>query len=331
MSIQSNTQQNTLYETRYLATYRNVSFVVLINQQIDRDEFWNSQLKSISYLPNTNHPLNRTFLILNSNITNIDAIYGSDCLNNIASIMHFFGNNQQHYVEAILDFLKDTIPKNVPVALLNEMSYKCFYYVPENHNWKVPFSSFRRNTKINIFGTEFKETQSEYVRKFFFQSNYDLLFLEDHQEQTLNLIQTVGNQIKQLLTEVSSSHASNPVSTPSAPSSTIPSSVTSSVLSTALSSSPPSTSSFGSSLSASSLGGTTLGAPSASTSASTNSTFSGFGGGNNIFGNNSSSFGGSSIFGSTSSFGSGTSFGSSTNTPSFGSTSNNRFSNIFSK
>jgi hypothetical protein len=298
MSIQSNTQQNSLFDNRYLATYRGVSFVVLINQQIEKDEFWSNQLKSISFVPNVSFPLNRTFMILNSTFTNIESLFCSDCLNNVASIYHCFGNNQQHYAEAILDFFKDTIPKNIPVSLLNEMSYKCFYYVPENHNWKVPFSSFRRNTKISVFGQEFKETQSEYVRKFFFQSNYDLLFLEDYQEQTLNLIQTVSQQLKQILQP--QKKESDPVVVPST---------------NFLSSSPPSTSSTPPVVS------TTTSTPAFGSSGTTL--------GSNIFGTPfqtttpSSSFGSSSIFGSTSTFGSGSTFGS---TP-----SNNRFSNIFSK
>jgi hypothetical protein len=348
MSIQSNTQQTSLFENRYLATYRGVSFVVLLNQQIEKDEFWSNQLKTISFTPNLSFPLNRTFMILNSTYTNIESLFCSDCLNNVASIYHCFGNNQQHYVESILDFFKDTIPKNIPVPLLNEMSYKCFYYVPENHNWKVPFSSFRRNTKISLFGQEFKDSQSEYVRKFFFQSNYDLLFLEDYQEQTLNLIQTVSNQLKQILqpqkkeTETSLPSSTNFLS--SSPPTTSSSFQTSSVFgsSTPLSSSgttlgSPNTNSTslgsnglgsglsGNGLSSNGLGGNGLG--STSIGSSTNN-------GSNIFGNTfqtsttpSSTFGSSTIFGS-STFGSPSTFGSST----FGNnSSNNRFSNIFSK
>jgi hypothetical protein len=179
MSIEAYTQKVSPHETRYHGSYNGTSYISLMNTSIEKDEFWCLQLKNMSVTPNTKYPNNRTIVVLDSTERMIESIYQCESVYNISTINHCFGVHNETFVTALIQYFKDTISKAVSFHVLNEVGFKCFYYVPESQGWKLPFTNYKRNTKVSICGFEYSETQCEYMKKLVFNDKYDLLFIDD--------------------------------------------------------------------------------------------------------------------------------------------------------
>jgi hypothetical protein len=198
-------QKDSPNETRYFTTINNLSLICLVNQTIESDDFWREQLKYISIPVDTKSPNNRTILFYNNQNNHIDSIYLCECTHNISAINHLFGRHAESFVTTIIDFIKNSIPNTIQYHILNEMDFKCFYYVPELENWRLPNTTLRRNTKTSILGHIYLNNQYEYIKRLVFDEKYDLVHFENKQDIMIGIFNKMSSTMSEILEYMKSS------------------------------------------------------------------------------------------------------------------------------
>jgi len=193
--IEAYTQTKSPHDTRYIMVHQGTTLICLLNSTLEGDEFWMNQLNSASIIPDKTQPNGRTLLLLNNNT--IDAIYFCKSEFNISILHHLYGSHREAWISTIFEFLVRCAPRSISFELLNEVGLKCFYYVPESEMWKVQNTLFKRHTKTSICGIQYMTVQSEYMRRFVFNQNYELIH-EDVQELSI-VLQKMNMNIMEML------------------------------------------------------------------------------------------------------------------------------------